>query len=83
MKKKEDPTHRTNYRPNCVLSLLSKVFGTVMYEQIYEYLNSYLYDLLCGSRKVHSTQYVLFRLITLLKKVLDNPGSVETILMDL
>ena len=38
--KKEDPTDKTNYRPNSVLSLLSKVFEKVMYEQLYEYLNT-------------------------------------------
>ena len=54
-----------------------------MYKQLYEYLNNYLYDLLCGFRKAHSTQYVLSRLITLLEKGLDNSGFVGTTLMDL
>ena len=34
-----------------------------MYEQLYEYLNNHLNDLLRGFRKVHSTQHALFRLI--------------------
>ena len=54
-----------------------------MYEQLYEYLNNYLYDLLCGFHKAYSTQYVLSRLITSLEKGLDNSGLVVTILMDL
>ena len=83
VKKKEDPTDKTNYRPNSVLSLLSKVFEKVMYEQLYEYLNNYLNDLLCGFRKAHSTQYVLSRLIQSLKKGLGNSDLVGTILMDL
>ena len=83
VQKKEDPTDKTNYRPNSVLSLLSKVFEKVMYQQLYEYLNNYLYDLLCGFRKVHSTQYVLTRLITSLRKGIDNSGLVGTILMSL
>ena len=37
--KKEDPTDKTNYRPNSVLSLLTKVFEKVMYEQLHECLN--------------------------------------------
>ena len=65
------------------MSLLSKVFEKVMYEQLYEYLNNSLYDLLCGCRKAHSAQYVLCRLITSLKKGLDNSGLVGTILVDL
>ena len=54
-----------------------------MYEQLYEYLNNYLNDLLCGFRKAHSTQYVLSRLIQSLKKGLGNSGLVGTKLMDL
>ena len=83
VQKKEDPTAKKNYRPNRVLSLLSKVFEKVMYKQLYEYLNNYLYDLLCGFRKAHSTQYVLTRLITSLRKGIDNSGLVGTILMSL
>ena len=60
-----------------------QVFEKVIYEQLYEYLSNYLNDLLCGFRKVHSTQYVLSRLIHSLKKGLDNSGLVGTILMDL
>ena len=48
---------------------------------MFEHLNSYLYDLLCGFRKAHSTQYALSRLITSLKKGLDNSGLVGIILM--
>ena len=55
VQKKENPTDKTNYRPNSALSLLSKVFEKVMYEQLYEYLNNYLNELLCGFRKGHST----------------------------
>ena len=33
----------------------------------------------CGFRKAHSTQYVLFRLITSLEKELDNSDLVGTI----
>ena len=42
-----------------------------------------MYDLLCGFRKAHSTQYVLPRLITSLEKGLDNSGLMGTIFMDL
>ena len=54
-----------------------------MYEQLYEYLNNYLSDLLFGFRKAHSTQHVLSRLIQSLKKGLDSSGLVGTILMGL
>ena len=83
VQKKENPTDKTNYRPNSALSLLSKVFEKVMYKQLYEYLNNYLNDLLCGFRKAHLTMYVLSRLIQSLKEGLDNSGLVGTMLMDL
>ena len=82
VKKKEDLTNKKNYRPNSVLSLLSKVFEKVMYEQLYEYLNNYLNDLLCGFCKAHLIQNVLPRLIQPLKKGLDISGLVGTIIMD-
>ena len=54
-----------------------------MYEPFYEYLNSYLNDLLFGFRNEHSTEHILSRLIQSLKKELDNSDLVGTILMDL
>ena len=53
-----------------------------MYEQLYEYLNNYLNDLLCGFCKAHLIQNVLSRLIQPLKKGLDISGLVGTIIMD-
>ena len=54
-----------------------------MCEQLHEYLNNYLNDLLCGFRKAHSTQRILSILIRLLNKGLDNSGLVGAILNDL
>ena len=79
VQKKEDPTDKTNYRPNSVLSLLSKIFENVMYEQLYYYLKYYSNDF----RKALPTQYVFSRLIQSLKKGLYNSGLVRTIAMDL
>ena len=55
----------------------------MMYEQLYEYLNNYLIDLLCSFCKAHLTQHIFSRLIRSLKKGPDNSGLVGTILMDL
>ena len=54
-----------------------------MYEKLYEYLNNYLNELLCGFRKAHSMQHALFGLVQSWKKELDNSGLVGTILMNL
>ena len=81
--KKLDPTDKTNFRPVSVLPLLSKVFEKIMYDQLYEYAETFLNKLLCGFRKAHSTQHALFRLIQKWQKELDSSGTVEMILMDL
>ena len=69
--------------PVSVLPLLSKVFEKIIYDQLYECLENFLSELLCGSRKAHSTQHALFRLIQKWQAELDSGGYVGTILMDL
>ena len=81
--KKLDPTDQTNFRPVSVLPLLSKVFEKIMYDQFYEYAETFLNKLLCGFSKAHSTQHALFRLLQKWQKELDSTGIVGTILMDL
>ena len=53
-----------------------------MYIQLYDYMEKFLSQLLCGFRKAHSTQHALFRLIQSWQKELDESGFVGTILMD-
>ena len=54
-----------------------------MYDQLYEYLENFLSELLCGFRKAHSTQHALFRLIQKLQAELYSRGYIGTILMNL
>ena len=54
-----------------------------MYDQLYEYAETFLNKLLCGFRKAHSTQHALFRLLQKWQKELDSSEIVGTILMDL
>ena len=61
--KKLDPTDKTNFRPVSLLPLLSKVFEKIMYDQLNEYVETFLNKLLCGFHKAHSTQHALFRLL--------------------
>ena len=81
--KKKDPTDKTNYRSVSIIPLLSKAFEKVMYIQLYDYMENFLNQLLCGFRKGYSTQHELFKLIQSWQKELDESGFVETILMDL
>ena len=81
--KKLDPSDKANYRPVSILPLVSKVFEKIMYDQLYEYIEHFLNQLLCGFRKAHSTQHALFRLSQKWQKELDSGGFIGTILMDL
>ena len=83
MYKKLDPSDKANYRPVSVLPLLSKVFEKIINNQLHEYIENFLNELLCGFRKAHSTQHALFRLIQKWQAELDSGGYVGTILMDL
>ena len=68
--KKYRSTDKENYRPVSVLSLLSEIFGRLIYDQLSEYLEHYLSSLLCGFRKAHSTQqkYVICMILKLLQE---------------
>ena len=66
-----------------ILPLLSKVYEKVIYNQLSDYSNSFLNNILCGFRKAHSTQHALFKLLQSWQQVLDNGGFIGTILIDL
>ena len=55
----------------------------VIYNQLSEYSDSFLNNVLCGFRKVHSTQHALLKLLQSPQQVLDNGVFISTILMDL
>ena len=76
-------SYNYNYGPVSILSLLSKAFEKIMYDQLYIYMNNFLNELLCGFRKAHSTQHALFKLLQAWQKELDNSGFIGTILMNL
>ena len=80
--KNDDPTDKTNFRPVNVLPL-SKVFERIIHNQLGKYMDTFLNKLLCGFRKVHSTQHALFKFLQRWQKELDNSGLLGVILIDL
>ena len=66
-----------------VLPLLSEVFERLLYNQLIEYLEKSLNILLCGFRKVNSTQHALSILLQAWQEELDKSSFVDGILMDL
>ena len=77
--KKEDLLHKSNYRPVSILPLLSIVYGKVIYNQLSDYSDSFLNNILCGLRKVHSMQHPLFKFMLSWQQVLDNVAFIGTI----
>ena len=81
--KSKDPVDRTNYRPVSVLPLLSKIYERLIFDQSSRHANKPLSKLLCDFRKVHSTQYAIFRLLQSWSKGFENSEYVGTVLMNL
>ena len=54
--KKEDPIVS-------IMPLISKVYERVIYNQLSEYSNNFLNEVLRGFRKAHSKQHALFKLL--------------------
>ena len=54
--KKEDSLNKENYRPDSVLSHLSKVFERIIYKQIDSFMENKFSTYLCGCRKNHNAQ---------------------------
>ena len=64
--RKNDKTEVGNYRPVSILSIISKVFERVVYDQLETYLNErkLLYDLQSGFRPKYSTDTCLIHQLT-------------------
>ena len=72
--KKLDPNDKANYRLVSILPLVSKAFKKIIYDQLYEYIENFLNQVLCGFHKGHSTQHPLFRLLQKWQKEFDSGG---------
>ena len=81
--KKNDKCLKENYRPISILSSLSKIFETIMYKDIYHYMENKLSPYLCGFRKGYSTQYCLMAMLERFRKALDNKNKFGALLTDL
>ena len=81
--KKDDKLNKNNYRPVSILTSLSKIFESVMNDQMYGYLSKLLENLLSAFRKGYSCQSLLIKFIEDTKKAIDNGEYVGVIFMDL
>ena len=82
--KKKDPIDPCNCRPISLLPVISKVFESIINDQLCTFMNNKFSIYICDFTKGYSTQYTLLNMITKWQKCLDKKGGiVGTILMDL
>ena len=81
--KKLHSCDKANYRPVSTLPLVPKIFGKIIYEQLYEYIENFLNKSLYGFPKTHSLWHALFRSLQQWQSELDSGEFVGTRPMDL
>ena len=83
--KKGDSSLLVNYRPISLLPTISKVFGRVIHDQMYEYFNQFnlLAEQQYGFRKQHSTEYAAIKLIDHVSKEMEAGKTPTSVYIDL
>ena len=83
--KKDDDTKFSNYRPISILPTISKVFERVIFEQLYNYINSLnlFYHGQYGFRENHSTELAALELIDRVIQYLDKGETPISVFLDL
>ena len=66
-----DKHDKSNYRPVCILPILSKVYEKCLYKQIENYMENILSNFQCGFRKGFNTQQCLIGMIEKAKGIMD------------
>ena len=80
--KKGDMLDKKNYLPISVLPCMSKIFESVLVEQLSEFFKTTISKNLSGYRKRHSCESVLLKLVEDCKHAVDNNKICATILTD-
>ena len=81
--KKLSNTSKDNYRPISTLSNFAKLFESIIYSQLNDYMENKFSKYLTGFRKNHNTQNSLLRMIESRKAKFNNGSKVGVIIMDL
>ena len=83
--KNNDKTEVANYRPVSILTIISKVFERVVYDQVESYLDQkkLLYKFQSGFRSRYSTNTCLTHLTDFIKFQMDQGHFVGMVLLDL
>ena len=81
--KKKCPLQKENYRPINIVGVFSKIFESIIAEQIDEYMSCYFNDMLGAYRKGHGCNHVLTFAVDTWKRALDKSECIATLFMDL
>lgn len=81
--KKKDDMLKENYRPVSILVTFSKVFESIISEQLMALFNTIFDDMLCAYRKRYSCDHALIKVVDSWKRALDENKFVGVISMDL
>ena len=81
--KRLDNTFKYNYRPVSTLSNFDKLFESIDYSQLNDYMENKFSKYLTGFRKNHNIPNFLLRIIESWKAKLNNGSKVGVIIMDL
>ena len=77
--KKDDTLMRDNYRPVSVLTVVSKLYETLINDQLTNYFLHILNKLLCAFRKKYSCRSLLIKMVDKWKTALDNIDITGTV----
>ena len=81
--KKEDNLFKGNYRPVSVLTVISKLYESVLNNQMVDHLSELFNILLSAFRKHYNCQSLLLKLIEDIKSALDKGHKTGAVFMDL
>ena len=81
--KKDDNLMWDNYKPVSVLTGVSKIYETLMNDQLTDYFLNILNKLLCAYRKKYSCQSLLIKMVDEWKTAFDNRYITGAVFMDL
>ena len=74
---------KNNYRPVSILSNVSKIFESINFRQISNYMDSFFSNYQYGFRKGYSTQQCLLSMLEKWKRAVDNGKAFKLLLTDL
>ena len=80
--KSDDNMNKGNFRPVSILSILSKLFESVLNEQMFDHFREMFDALLSAYRRHYSCQTVLLKFVEDVESALDGDHKVGTIFMD-